>query len=273
MSALRSVRSWIRQTCLKCWTPPEAPGLLRPTLLRGWVNRGMFGELLHSLRLGRTVHQGGVHLANFGELRHGEVRRTSLLRASVNKAASVSAPARNMPKAVHLSNALVYTGRKEVRMWQSRSKMRLRMKSTQSPTDSSDSCAHRNRLVRTKGNVHETIAVPSGAYPRGHADLWLCCGGAETSNEDGSDPKLQLQAGPHHHQAGDEGQMDQQGQHHAHRDGEQRSVRLRTFEAGTELFAHLQDSGKDEQVPLRDTSRYEGKRRRQALAVDEGKRS
>jgi hypothetical protein len=31
------------------------------------VNRGMFGELLHSLRLGRTVHQGGVHLANFRE--------------------------------------------------------------------------------------------------------------------------------------------------------------------------------------------------------------
>src|SRR5215212_2731931 len=212
-------------------------------------------------------------MANFGERRHGEVRRILLLRASVNKAASVSALARNVPKAVHLSNALVYTGRKELRMWQSRSKMRLRrMKSIQSHTHSSDSCAHRKRLVRTKGNVHETIAVPSGAYPRGHADLWLCCGGAEPSNEDGSDPGLQLQAGPHHHQAGDEGQMDQQGQHHAHRHGEQRSVRLRTFEAGTELFAHLQDRGKDEQVPLRDTYRYEGKRRRQALAVDEGKR-
>jgi hypothetical protein len=41
------------------------------------VNRGMFGELLHSLRLGRTVHQGGVHLANFLELRTREVHPRS----------------------------------------------------------------------------------------------------------------------------------------------------------------------------------------------------
>src|SRR5215218_4105762 len=128
-----------------------------------------------------------------------------------------------------------------------------------------------------KGNVYETIAGPGDAYPRGHADLWLCCGGtetsnedAETSNEDGSDPGLQLQAGPHHHQAWDEGHLDQQGHDQAHRHGKQRSVRLRSIAAGTELFAHLQDSGKDEQVPLRDTSLHEGKRHRQALAVDKG---
>jgi hypothetical protein len=74
-------------------------------------------------------------------------------------------------------------------------------------------------------------------------------------------------------QAGDEGHLDQQGHDQAHRHGEQRSVRLRSIAVGTELFAHLQDSGKDEQVPLRDTSLHEGKRHRQALAVDEGKRS
>jgi len=44
----------------------------------------------------------------------------------------------------------------------------------------------------------------------------------QTSNQEGLDPELQLQAGPHHHQAGDEGQMDQQGQHCAHRHGEQK---------------------------------------------------
>ena len=49
------------------------------------MNRGMFGELLHSLRLGRTVHQGGVHLANFRELRKAEVRRILLLVTRVNK--------------------------------------------------------------------------------------------------------------------------------------------------------------------------------------------
>jgi hypothetical protein len=32
--------------------------------------------------------------------------------------------------------------------------------------------------------------------------------GTKTSNQDSLDPKLQLQAGQHHHQAGDEGQMD-----------------------------------------------------------------
>ena len=36
--------------------------------------------------------------------------------------------------------------------------------------------------------------------------------------------KLQLQAGQHHHQAWNEGQMDQQGQHYAHRNGEQRKI-------------------------------------------------
>src|ERR687897_3761423 len=35
--------------------------------------------------------------------------------------------------------------------------------------------------------------------------------GTQASNEDCLDPRLPLQAGPHHHQAGDEGQMDQQG--------------------------------------------------------------
>jgi hypothetical protein len=50
------------------------------------------------------------------------------------------------------------------------------------------------------------------------------------SNQDGPDPKLPLQAGPHHHQAWDEGQMDQQGRRCAHRNGEQRKiVQLRTF--------------------------------------------
>src|SRR5829696_10190276 len=102
-------------------------------------------------------------------------------------------------------------------MWESRSKMRLRMKSTQPPTHLSDSYAHQNRLVRTKGNIHETIAVPSGPYPSGHADLCVCCRGAETTNEDGSDPGLQLQAGPHHPHTWDEGHLDQQGQHQAHR--------------------------------------------------------
>src|SRR5215212_2126399 len=63
---------------------------VRTTLLRGWVNRGMFGELLHSLRLGRTVHQGGVHLANFRELRKAEVRRILLLVTRVNKMLTIS---------------------------------------------------------------------------------------------------------------------------------------------------------------------------------------
>jgi hypothetical protein len=41
---------------------------------------------------------------------------------------------------------------------------------------------------------------------------------------------FRFQAGPHHHQAGDEGQMDQQGQRCPHRNGEQKDiVRLRTF--------------------------------------------
>jgi hypothetical protein len=48
--------------------------------------------------------------------------------------------------------------------------------------------------------------------------------GTKTSNQDGLDPKLQLQAGPHHHQAGDEGQMDQQGQHYAHCHGKQKEI-------------------------------------------------
>ena len=48
--------------------------------------------------------------------------------------------------------------------------------------------------------------------------------GTRTSNQDGLDKKLQLQAGQHHHQAWNEGQMDQQGQHYAHRNGEQRKI-------------------------------------------------
>jgi hypothetical protein len=44
------------------------------------------------------------------------------------------------------------------------------------------------------------------------------------SNQDGIDPKLQLQAGQHHHQAGNEGQMDQQGQHYAHCHGKQKEI-------------------------------------------------
>src|SRR5829696_2336470 len=45
----------------------------------------------------------------------------------------------------------------------------------------------------------------------------------------------------------------------------------RSFDSRTEVYTHLQEC-REEEVPLRDTSRYEGKRRRQALAVDEGKR-
>jgi hypothetical protein len=40
----------------------------------------------------------------------------------------------------------------------------------------------------------------------------------------------------------------------------------------TEVFTHLQERG-EEEILLQDTSPYEGKRPRQALAVDEGKRS
>jgi plastocyanin len=49
----------------------------------------------------------------------------------------------------------------------------------------------------------------------------------------------------------------------------------RSFDSGRlspgQSYTHLQESGKAE-VPLRDTSRYDGKYSRQALAVDEGKR-
>ena len=38
--------------------------LRRTSLPRRWVNRGMFGGLLRTLRLGGTVHQGRVHLAD-----------------------------------------------------------------------------------------------------------------------------------------------------------------------------------------------------------------
>src|SRR5215210_5379908 len=70
--------------------------------------------------------------------------------------------------------------------------------------------------------------------------------GTKTSNQDGLDSELQLQACPHHHQAWDEGQMDQQGLRCAHRNGQQREiVQLRTFVSNleTEIYTHLQECG------------------------------
>ncbi len=48
--------------------------------------------------------------------------------------------------------------------------------------------------------------------------------GTPTSDEEGLDQELQLQAGQGHHRAGHEGHLDQQGHLSAHRHGEQRKI-------------------------------------------------